>query len=131
MAKHDPKWTPEADEGPATYPKTREELVQQNRARRQDEPAAAPQETDSETGTPAAVPLNARTEPIQSTVVEAGAPDRNTDPDDVRAGPGDAGAADRPDRAPVASPGRKDTWTRAFGILAVVLVVAVLIGLFA
>ncbi|WP_084613880.1 hypothetical protein [Roseicyclus elongatus] len=115
MAKHDAAWTPDTDAAPTTHPKTREQLVQENRARRETEPAAAPRETDSESGTPAAVPLAARTEPARSHVVHAA----ETGQHDVRVGPGDAGAADAPTHSTRPSAGRTDTWTRAIVILGI------------
>lgn len=125
MAKHDPKWTPETDEAPTTHPKTRDQLVQENRARREDEPAAAPQDTDSETGTPGAIPVAPRTEPARTHMVNAPESGKR----DVRAGPGDAGASDRPTRPTQPVSDRKDTWSRAIGIILVALVIAVIVAL--
>ena len=125
MAKHDPKWTPDVDEAPSTHPKTRDELVQENRARREAEPAAAPQEADSESGTPSSVPLTPRTEPARTTMVNAAGDDARG----VRAGPGDAGAASTPTQPTQPVSGRKDTWSRAIGIIAVALLIAVIVAL--
>lgn len=123
MAKHEPNWTPDAHEPPTTHPKTRDQLVQESRARRETEPAAAPQETDSESATPGSVPVTPRTEPVRTHAVHATDTDKRRD---VRAGPGDAGAADSPDRPTTPVPGRKDTWSRALGILAVAALLAVI-----
>jgi hypothetical protein len=125
MAKHDPKWTPDVDERPSTHPKTRDQLVQENRARREAEPAAAPQEADSESGTPSSVPLTPRTEPVRTTMVNASENDRR----DVRAGPGDAGAASTPTQPTQPVSDRKDTWSRAIGIIAVALLIAAVVAL--
>ena len=124
MAKHDAQWTPDTDDVPTTHPKTRDQLVQENRSRRKAEPAAAPQETDSETGAPAAVPLTPRTEPARTQAVNAS----ETGQHDVRAGPGDAGAANRPTQTTEPVP-RKDTWNRALGILAVAALLAIIVAL--
>lgn len=125
MAKHDAKWTPDTDDTVTTHPKTREQLVQENRARREAEPAAAPQETDSESGTPSAVPLNARTEPLHSQTVHAAESGQH----DVRVGPGDAGAAETTTQSTQPVPGRKDSWSRAIGIILAVTLIAVIMAL--
>lgn len=125
MAKHDAQWQPDTEDGPATAPKTRDELVQANRARRTDEPAAAPQETDSESGSPAAVPLAARTEPAKTHVVNAAQSGQH----DVRVGPGDAGAADTPTRSPEPVPNSRDNWRKALVILAVIAAIWIVFGL--
>ena len=124
MAKHDAKWTPDTEHPPATYPKTREELVQRNRDRRKAEPAAAPQETDSESGSPAAVPLTARTEPARTHIVNV-----SGDASDVRAGPGDAGAADTPAETPEVAQDYNDSWRKAFMVIAVVVGLGVILAL--
>lgn len=125
MAKHDAKWTPDVDEAPTTHPKTRDQLVQENRARRVSEPAAAPHETDSESGTPGAVPLTPRTEPVRTQAVHAA----ETGQHDVRAGPGDAGASDTPMHTTEPVSDRKDSWSRAIGIILAALVIAVIVAL--
>lgn len=125
MAKHDPKWTADTEDAPTTHPKTRDQLVQENRARREEEPAMAPRETDSESGTPGAVPLAPRTEPARTHAVNTADKDRR----DVRAGPGDAGASDTPTQPTAPVSGRKDTWSRAIGLLLVAALVAVVVAL--
>jgi hypothetical protein len=125
MAPQHAKWTPDVDEAPTTHPKTREQLVQENRARRRDEPAAAPQETDSESGTPATEPPVARAQPARSHAAK----DAETAEHDVRIGPGDAGAQDAPTHAPEPVPDRKDSWRRALGILGAALVIGTVIAL--
>ena len=125
MAKHDAEWHPDTDDGPVTQPMTRDQLVQENRERRVDEPAAAPQETDSESGSAAAVPLSARTEPVRTHAVNAA--DNNER--DVRAGPGDAGAADTPTRSPERVPDSRDNWRKALVVVAVIAVVWIVLGL--
>lgn len=125
MAKHDAKWTPDTDGAPTTHPKTRDQLVQENRARREAEPAAAPHETDSESGTPGAVPLTPRTEPVRTHAVHAA----ETGQHDVRAGPGDAGASDTPMQTTEPVSNQKDTWSRAISIILAVLVIAAIVAL--
>lgn len=125
MARHDAKWQPDTQDGPATAPKTRDQLVQENRARRIDEPAAAPQETDSESGSPAAVPLSARTEPAKTYMVNAA----EDGPRDVRAGPGDAGAADTPTASPEPARNSRDHWRSALVVLAVIAGAWIVLGL--
>lgn len=122
MAKHNAKWTPDVEDGPSTAPKTRDNLVQANRARRQTEPAAAPQETDSESGSPLAVALTPpRTEPFRTDAVHTA----ETGQHDVRAGPGDAGASDSPMHSTKPAPGHNDSWRRVIAIVAVVFIVGV------
>lgn len=126
MARHDPAWTPDVDEAPTTHPKTREQLVQENRARREQEPAAAPQETDSESGASAAkVPPTPRTQPARTPAVNAA----ETGEHDVRIGPGDAGASDAPTHRTEPVAGRKDSWGRALGILGAAVLVALIVAL--
>jgi hypothetical protein len=48
---------------------------------------------------------------------------------DVRAGPGDAGAASTPTQPTQPVSDRKDTWSRAIGIIAVALLIAVIVAL--
>ena len=124
MAKHQATWTPDVDntEKPATHPKTREELVQENRARREAEPAAAPQETDSETGTPASVAPAPRTDPARTPAVNVA----ETQKHDVRAGPGDAGRQDTPEQLPATPPRRPSE--RARGIALAIFIVGVLVA---
>lgn len=116
MAKHDANWTPETDDTPPSAPKTRDELVQENRAAEDARP-------DSDDRAPSGVPLNPRTEPVRTHAVHAA----ETGQHDVRVGPGDAGAADRPDRAPVPPQRRSDSWGRALGIVGVVAVIAIVV----
>ena len=126
MIRKDAEWTPDIGKAPVTAPKNRDQLVQENRARRIEEPAAAPLETDSESGTPrhaGACPL-ARSRPERKPRPSPGRKKR-----DVRAGPGDAGAADTPTRSPERLRGTRDNWRGALVILVVIAVIWVLLGL--
>ncbi|MDD9719011.1 hypothetical protein PVW48_19820 [Dinoroseobacter sp. PD6] len=124
MASQDPKWTPDVETPPTTFPRTREELVEANRQRRKQEPAAAAQETDSESGAPAAVPLTPRTEPALTHAVNV-----TEDPSDVRAGPGDAGAADTPTKRPQVAREYNDSWRKAFKWIAALVVLGFILAL--
>jgi hypothetical protein len=125
MTRKDAEWEPDIGKAPVTAPKNRDQLVQENRARRIEEPAAAPQETDSESGTPGTEPPSPRTEPARTHAVNVA----GTEKRDVRAGPGDAGAADTPTRSPERMPGSRDNWRRALVILVAIGVIWVLLGL--
>lgn len=129
MTRKDAEWSPDVGEAPATAPKTRDQLVQENRARRVEEPAAAPQETDSESGTQGteagAERPSPRAEPAKTHAVNVA----GTEKRDVRAGPGDAGAADTPTRSPERVPVNRDNWRRALVIIVAIGVIWVLLGL--
>jgi hypothetical protein len=134
MARHDTDWAPDTVPGPKMPPETREQLVQDNRARREQEPAAAPQETDSESGASAQAPMG-RIEPLRGTVPapETGGEARKRpvgrDPADVRAGPGDAGSQRTPKRRTWPDPRRSDSWGRALGSIVVIVLIGAVAGL--
>ncbi|MEM9756486.1 MAG: hypothetical protein AAF914_10860 [Pseudomonadota bacterium] len=125
MTKHDAKWTPDVDNAPTTHPKTRDQLVQENRARREAEPAAAPHETDSESGTPGAIPLPPRAQRARNHAAYAA----ETGQHDVRVGPGDAGASSTPLQTTEPVPGRNDGWSRAVGIIVAALLIGAVVAL--
>jgi hypothetical protein len=126
MAKKTPDWKPDVDDRPADAPKNRDQLVEEHRQREIDEPAAAPRETDAEAGgNPDRTeegPLP-RKEPAKTYVVNTEESTR-----EVRAGPGDAGAAEsprttpRPARVPGAS-GSRTLMILGLVIAAVLLIV--------
>jgi hypothetical protein len=137
------KRTPRQDTGNdphPTHPRNRDDPVQSHRQRRIDEPAAAAQVTDAESGDPAAsapethgtdpVP---RGEPAKTYGVTTGGTTRETageTPRDVRAGPGDAGGAHAPGTTPdpVTPPrtrsGPAFMWV-GFGLAALIVVLVV------
>jgi hypothetical protein len=125
MARKNADWEPDIGEAPVTAPKNRDQLVQENRARRIEEPAAAPLETDSESGTPGTVPSADRQDSARTRAEKVA----GTEKRDVRAGPGDAGAADTPTRSPERLRGTRDNWRRALVILVAIAVIWVLLGL--
>jgi hypothetical protein len=122
MAKHDPKWTPDTDGVPTTHPKTRDQLVQENRAGHTAEP---PKDTDGNGDMSDTVAPSARTEPVGTYAVNAA----ETGEHGVRVGPGDTGAADTPTQMAEPVPGRNDTWGRAIGILVAVALIALIVTL--
>ncbi len=108
------------DAGPDIAPHGRETAMQDHRKRREAEPAAAPSETDAESGGASAVadPSDEKTrdDPAQPYLdAERHSPDAH-EAHEVRAGPGDAGAQDAPEllpktpRAPKASLARIVLW---------------------
>jgi hypothetical protein len=130
MAKQNPEWKPEVDDRPADAPKNRDQLVQEHRQREVDEPAAAPRETDAEAGgnpdrtEKEPVP---RKEPAKTHVVNTGETKR-----EVRAGPGDAGAAESPRTTPRPARDPGSSGSRALiivGLVLAVLLLIVLVGL--
>lgn len=125
MTRKDFEWEPDIGKAPATAPKNRDQLVQENRARRIEEPAAAPMETDSESGTPGTEAHAPRAEPPRTRAEQVA----GTEKRDVRAGPGDAGAADTPTRSPERLRGTRDNWRRALMIVVAIAVIWVLLGL--
>ncbi|MFW5642012.1 MAG: hypothetical protein ACOCY0_04515 [Roseicyclus sp.] len=131
MARHAPKWRPEIDEAPPSHPKTRDQLVQENRAKTAREPAADPRDAEGETGPGTDAAPEPRTRPARTYMVHNAEGDTYTEggTHDVRAGPGDAGAADTPRHSTEPAPGRRDTWSRALGIIAVAAVIAILVAL--
>lgn len=123
MSRHDYDWTPDVDDpSPGTAPKTRDQQVQESRARQT--PARAPAGADepragaTERGNPSPVPLAPRTEPVRTHVVNAS----GNEGEDVRIGPGDAGASDTPTRSTTPVRGYRDMWRGAVIILALVFV---------
>jgi hypothetical protein len=110
----------------------REEIQQRHRDRREDEPAAAPIEADGEAGNPtgrhagAPVPRDGDGRPVDPAREAAG----GRDPSDVRAGPGDAGAQNRPRVLPERLNARDtDGWRRVVIVMAVGAVL--MLGLYA
>ncbi|MEE4119728.1 MAG: hypothetical protein V2I65_11990 [Paracoccaceae bacterium] len=109
----------------------RESVVRPFRARRENEPALAPFETDAEAGNHGgtyagrAVPSDARGKPIDPVRETEG----SGDPADVRIGPGDAGHQRKPRLLPERMQGRSDSWGRALAVIAVGIVLVLVIGL--
>lgn len=81
---------------------------------------------DGAGGSDNAVPLQPRTRPARTPSVNVSETKRDT-----RAGPGDAGGADRPTDSPERFPGRRDMWRRALLILAVVALAWLVLSYFA
>ncbi len=92
------------DAGPDIAPHGRDATIQAHRDRRQGEPAAAPMETDAESGGASDMAdLPAGKAPDDPAKPYIDAERRRTGargPHDVRAGPGDAGAQDAPEVLP-------------------------------
>jgi hypothetical protein len=88
--------------------------------------AATTTKPDGEHGAESAVPPAPRTEPARTPDVHVS----GTEDHEVRAGPGDAGASDRPDRGTEPVQGSRDMWRRALVILAVVLVAWLVLSFF-
>ncbi|OAN79435.1 hypothetical protein A8B78_11940 [Jannaschia sp. EhC01] len=105
MAKHNANWTPDVDETHPTAPRNRDELVQRNRAK----------------AAPSGVGPAPRTEPADTYAVQG-----STHPEDVRAGPGDAGSARSPNQptTPIETPERR-------GATAKILMAVVALGVIA
>ncbi|RDC69936.1 hypothetical protein DLJ49_17480 [Rhodovulum sp. 12E13] len=109
----------------------RESVVRPFRARRENEPALAPFETDAEAGNYGgtyagrAVPRDARGKPVDPVPETQG----SGDPADVRIGPGDAGRQRKPRVLPERRQGRSDSWGRALAVIAVTFVIVLVIGL--
>lgn len=109
----------------------RESVVRPFRARRENEPALAPFETDAEAGNYGgtyagrAVPRDARGKPIDPVRETEG----SGDPADVRIGPGDAGRQRKPRLLPERMQGRADSWGRALAVIAVGLAIVLVIRL--
>lgn len=114
-------------------PRNREDVMQQDRDRRIEEPAMAPLETDGEagnvTGRYAGQPVpkdengNPR-DPVQEAT-------NDSDPADIPAGPGDAGAQRSPRTLPEEMQHDRGGWRRVaviLGIGAVILLVMVVIA---
>lgn len=113
-------------------PLPREKVQQRFRERRTAEPAAAPIETDGEAGNPtgrhAGAPIPS--DPDGRPVDPVQDPGTGRDPSDVRAGPGDAGAQDRPRVLPERRNARDaDSWRRVLIVMAVGA--AILLALYA
>jgi len=136
-------------------PKTRDEVVQDNRRRRAQEPALAPRETDEEAGDRSAAgagtaaghdPGGRPRDPVREGAAPAtpgpdpahasgGDPAQDgavhRDPADVPAGPGDAGAQSRPRTLPEDLQRDRGGWGRVIAVLgagAVILVILVLLA---
>ncbi|MGP1356251.1 hypothetical protein [Roseicyclus sp.] len=150
MAREKPRWQPEIDEGPhGTHPKNRDQLVTENRQRAEasghdrrhesgagdarsatgtrdaDRPAtpggsdAAPAGRPEPAPGPASAAGPGGVQPVPSYLVPGEAEG------DVRAGPGDAGAADTPERSTV--PAGRSRASGASTMLWVGLAVAVVL----
>mgnify|MGYP006274721253 FL=1 len=110
-------------------PKTRDEVVQENRHRRQTEPAVAPIEADGEAGNPTGrhggdpLPRDAAGRP-RDPAAEA----VPRDPADIPAGPGDAGAQSAPRTLPEELQRDRGGWGRVIAVLAAGAVLVLLIG---
>jgi hypothetical protein len=90
------------DAGPDIAPQDRDTMMQAHRNRRQGEPAAAPMETDAESGGASALadlPEGAAPDDPAKPYLDA-AKSRESESHEVRAGPGDAGAQDSPEVLP-------------------------------
>jgi hypothetical protein len=140
MAREKPRWEPDTDDGPhGTHPKNRDQLVTENRqlgepAERKDtnHPAdtATPGGTDAApAGHAAPRPAPGETlpgaQPIRTYLVPGEAEGPRETETDVRAGPGDAGASDSPERS--TTPAGRSRASGASTMLWVGLAVAVLL----
>lgn len=134
MNKRNTNWQPEVDTYAPTAPKTRDQLVQESRRQRQKaepdtstkrHPSSASATADAKAGAqvaPSGVAPEPRHEPADTYAVMGAEPTR-----DVRAGPGDAGAWDRPDHATQPAPRTETGRTRT--VLWLTFAVAAFAGL--
>lgn len=111
-------------------PQTRDEVVQEHRARRRQEPAAAPIEADGEAGNTSGrhggdpLPRDGMGRP-RDPAAEA----QTRDPADIPAGPGDAGAQDAPRTLPEELQRDRGGWGRVFAVLGLGLIAALIVAL--
>jgi cobalamin biosynthesis Mg chelatase CobN len=134
MAREKPRWEPEIDEGPhGTHPKNRDQLVSENRQRAEahgrEEPRP-PSDTTTPGGSDAAPAGHAAPKPAPGGSLHHAQPVRTylvpgEAEGDVRAGPGDAGASDSPERSTV--PAGRSRASGASTMLWVGLAVAVVL----
>jgi hypothetical protein len=118
-----------APHAPPHAPKTRDEVVQENRRRRETEPAVAPIEADGEAGNPTGrhggdpLPRDPAGRPRDPA---AEAPRR--DPADIPAGPGDAGAQSAPRTLPEELQRDRGGWGRSIAVFSAGAVLILLVA---
>lgn len=135
MVKDTPKSSPRSegpehtDAGPDIAPHGRRTAMQDHRERRETEPAAAPRETDAESGGASAVADEKAPDDPAKPHLDAERPDPDArKAHEVRAGPGDAGAQDAPEVLPKTPNTPKASFARI--MLWFVVPMAVLLALY-